>query len=142
MSVSESRVRAELEQVLDPCSTFTDNPVNIVDLGLVDEVTVEEGTVGVRLLPTNGMCMYMMHMSEEVTERVGALEGVETVEVTQETGKIWTPVRMSEEARERRQQVFRERAEEHDLTPYYEDGEVANAQTDGDTEAEIDADAD
>lgn len=145
MSVSESRVRAELEEVLDPCSTFTDNPISIVDLGLVDEVTIEDGTVRVWLLPTNGMCMYMMNMSEEVQERVGDLEGVDSVEVTQETGKIWTPVRMSEQARENRQQVFRERAEKHDLTPYYEDGEAvddADADRDSGPGADADVDAD
>lgn len=140
MSVSESRVRAELEEVLDPCSTFTDTPVSIVDLGLVDEVRVEDGAVAVRLLPTNQMCMYMMNMSDEIQERVGELEGVESVDVTQETAKIWTPVRMSDDAREERQQVFRERAEKHGLTPYYdEDGEAGTDPT-GDVEADADAD--
>lgn len=138
MSASESRVRAELEEVLDPCSTFTDNPVSIVDLGLVDELDVEDGAVSVRLLPTNQMCMYMMNMSDEIQERVGDLEGVESVEVTQETAKIWTPVRMSDEARRERKEVFEERAEKHGLTPYYD--EETGADDTGDVEVDADAD--
>jgi len=116
----ESRIHAELEQVLDPCSTFTDNPVNIVDLGLVEEVTVEDGVATIRLLPTNQMCMYMMNMSDEIQERLAEFDELEDVQVTQENGKLWTPVRMSDEARQERRQIFEERAEKHDLTPYTE----------------------
>jgi len=119
-STLESRIHAELEQILDPCSTFTDNPVNIVDLGLVDEVTVEDGVAEIRLLPTNQMCMYMMNMSDEIQERLGEFDDLEDIGVTQENGKLWTPVRMSDEARQERQQIFEERAEKHGITPYTE----------------------
>lgn len=119
-STLESRIHAELEQVLDPCSTFTDNPVNIVDLGLVEEVTVEDGIAEIRLLPTNQMCMYMMNMSDEIQDRLGEFDDLNEIRVTQENGKLWTPVRMSDEARQERKQIFEERAEKHGLTPYTE----------------------
>ena len=39
----EDRVRERLDEVLDPCSTFTERPQSVVDLGLIDGVTVENG---------------------------------------------------------------------------------------------------
>lgn len=113
----EAVVYQELEQVLDPCSTFTDNPVNIIDLGLVEDVEVDGTSVTITLLPTNQMCMYMLNMSDEIQRRLDDKPGIDDVTVEQETDKIWTPVRMSETERTRRQEIFEERAEKHGLTP-------------------------
>lgn len=120
----ESEIRETLDEVVDPCSSFTDQPVSIVDLGLVDGVSVNDGQVTVELLPTNQLCMYMLNIQEEVKERLSNLPQVEAVEVEQVTDKVWTQDRMSEEEYQRRHSRFQERIEDHDLTPYYdEDGQ-------------------
>lgn len=116
----EARVRAELDEVLDPCSTFTDCPQSIVDLGLVDGVTVEDGDVTVDLLPTNQLCMYIPHMSEEIVDRVGSLPAVDAVTVETVADKVWTQDRMTEDARAERETYFTQRVETHDVTPAYD----------------------
>lgn len=126
----EDRVREQLDEVLDPCSTFTETPQSIVDLGLVDGVAIEDGDVTVDLLPTNQLCMYIPHMTEDIETRVGTLPEVDTVTVETVAEKVWTRDRMTETARAERQEYFRERVGEHGLSPAY-DGEewVENAGT-------------
>lgn len=118
----ESRVRERLKSVLDPCSTFTRKPQSIVDLGLVDGVSVDEGDVTVELLPTNQFCMYVPHISEDIENRVGGLPKVDSVTVETVADKVWTQDRMTDEAYEEREEYFRRRTEAHDITPAY-DGE-------------------
>jgi metal-sulfur cluster biosynthetic enzyme len=116
----ESAVRETLDEVIDPCSAFTDQPVSIVDLGLVDAVSVDDGDVTVELLPTNQLCMYMMNIQDEVEERVTDLSRVDSVTVEQVTDKVWTQDRMSDEEYRRRHERFQQRVDEHDVTPYYD----------------------
>lgn len=116
------QVNARLDQVLDPCSTFTDRPQSILDLGLVDAVEIEGTTVTVYLLPTNQLCMYIPHMAEEIETRVGNLPEVSSVTVEVVADKIWTQDRMRNEAAQEREDYFQSRIEAHDLTPAY-DGE-------------------
>lgn len=118
----EDRVRKELDEVLDPCSTFTEKPQSIVDLGLVDGVAIDGGDVTVDLLPTNQLCMYIPHMTEDIETRVGNLPEVDSVAVETVAEKVWTRDRMTEEARAERQEYFRERVGEHGVSPAY-DGE-------------------
>lgn len=118
----EARVREQLTGVLDPCSTFTEHPENIVDLGLVEDVVVADGDVTVHLLPTNQLCMYVPHMTEDIQTRVGSLPEVDSVTVEQVADQIWTQDRMSESAASKREAHFQERVAAHDLEPAY-DGE-------------------
>lgn len=123
----QSRIRGRLDEVVDPCSTFTDHPVSIVDLGLVDDVGVEDGDVTVELLPTNQLCMYMMNIQDEVEAEVRALPEVDSVTVEQVTDKVWTQDRMSDEEYQRRHERFQERVDQHDVTPHYDqDGQPTN----------------
>lgn len=114
----ERKVRSELNEVLDPCSTFTDNPVSIVDLGIVDEVVVADGTANVTLLPTNQMCLYIMNMADEITDRLQELDFIDNVEVTQETDKVWTPMRMTETERQYRNRAFRQKVNAYGIEPH------------------------
>lgn len=118
----EPSVWERLDEVLDPCSTFTERPQSIVDLGLVDGIAVDGGKVTVYLLPTNQLCTYVPHMTEDIENRVGELPAVDSVTVEQVTDKIWTQDRMTEEAYAERQEHFQERVARHGLSPAY-DGE-------------------
>lgn len=121
-STLEARVRRRLDEVLDPCSTFTDRPQSIVDLGLVDCVSIDDGIVTIDLLPTNQLCMYVPHMTEEIEARVGEIPSVDSVTVETVADKLWTQDRMTAEAADERAAYFRERVETHDISPAY-DGE-------------------
>ncbi|MFB6298946.1 MAG: metal-sulfur cluster assembly factor [Halobacteriales archaeon] len=119
----KTQIKTRLEEVLDPCSTFTEKPQSIVDLGLVDGVAIEDGDVTVDLLPTNQLCMYIPHMSEEIETRVGEIQAVDSVTVETVADKVWTQDRMTDEAYKEREEYFKERIETHDITPAY-DGET------------------
>lgn len=118
----EARVRACLDEVLDPCSTFTERPQSVLALGLIDEVCVDKRGVSVYLLPTNQLCMYIPHMTEEIETRVRALPAVESVSVEVIADDIWTRDRMTPAARQERKEHFQERVAAHGITPAY-DGE-------------------
>lgn len=118
----DDRVRAQLDEVLDPCSTFTDRPQSIVDLGLVDGVDIDVPDVTVFLLPTNQLCMYIPHMAEEIESRVRSLPAVRSVTVEVVADEVWTRDRMTGAAKQEREDHFRSRVEAHGLTPAY-DGE-------------------
>lgn len=122
LSALEAQVREQLNEVLDPCSTFTEKPQSIVELGLVDGVSIDDRDVTVNLLPTNQLCMYIPHMSEDIENRVGKIPEVDSITVETVADKVWTQDRMTDEAYEERKEYFQERVEVHDITPAY-DGE-------------------
>lgn len=118
----DDRIREQLDAVLDPCSTFTEKPQSVVDLGLVDGVSNDDGDITVDLLPTNQLCTYIPHMTEDIENRVGKIPEVDSVTVETVADKVWTQSRMTDEAYEKRKEHFQERITEHGLTPAY-DGE-------------------
>ena len=114
-------IRDELMEVLDPCSCMSEHPVNIVDLGLIEEIEVDDGAVEITLLLTSQRCTYFLDINDEIRERVGSLSEVESVEVHQDTsGEIWTRERMSEAERTARRQRFYDQMEAAGITPYAE----------------------
>lgn len=114
----ERRVREQLQDVLDPCSCFTDEPVDIVALGLVEDITVSEHTARIELLLTSPGCSYLPYIENDIERRVGAIAGIETVEIQEVTDQIWTRERMNSEVREARRDRFRTRMEAAGVTPY------------------------
>jgi metal-sulfur cluster biosynthetic enzyme len=101
MPVTEDHVREELKKVIDP-ELF----VNIIDLGLVYEVTLldpsAEGKqdVKINMTMTSPMCPAGPQLVANSKQVVGALEGVGAVEVKIVLDPPWTPDRMTEEARD------------------------------------------
>ena len=116
----EFRIRKRLDEVLDPCSTFTERPQSIVDLGLVDGVSVDDGDVTVDLLPTNQLCMYIPHMSRDIENRVGDIPEVDSITVETVADEVWTRDRMTDDAYQEREAYFQERVEAHEITPAYD----------------------
>ena len=125
----ELRVWEQLDEVLDPCSTFTEKPQSIVDLGLVDGVSIESGDVTVDLLPTNQLCMYIPHISEDIKNRVEDVPEVDSITVETVADKVWTQDRMTDEAYEEREAYFQERVEAHEITPAYDGAEWSDETT-------------
>lgn len=93
--VSEQDVREQLKQVIDP-----ELDVNIVDLGLVYEIEVEEDRAEILMTLTTPGCPLHGVFDELVRQEVGKLEGIDEVEVELTFEPRWTPEKMSEEARE------------------------------------------
>lgn len=100
MPVTEDAVREALKQVVDP-ELF----INIVDLGLIYVVNVneaEEGksNVGIEMTMTSPACPAGPQLIQNSKDAVGRLEGVAGVEVKLVMTPPWTPDRMTEEARD------------------------------------------
>jgi metal-sulfur cluster biosynthetic enzyme len=87
-----------LREVYDPCCA--DRGVSIVDMGVVEDVRVDGTHVDVDLVLTTGWCPFVATMSSAIPERLRLLDGVESVDVEVVWDPVWTPDRLSEQARE------------------------------------------
>lgn len=75
-------------------------PINIVDLGLVYDIIINEGNnVFLRIGLTAPGCPVGGLLQEEVRQEVSKVKGVNSVEVEIARTPVWTPDRMSEDAR-------------------------------------------
>lgn len=116
-----TQIDEQLNKVLDPCSCHTENPVSIIDLGLVEAVEVRsEGAIRIELVVTSPMCTYFTKMAEEIEERVLGVDGVRNVTVEKNTQQVWTPARMDDSERDRRRRWFEDKMNEHGITPITE----------------------
>lgn len=91
-----SDVLDTLRGLLDP-----DVGVNIVDLGLVESVAVEDAAVRVGLIMTTPACPQSAYLQDESARllRAGPANG-RAVEVTVLDSPLWSPDRLSDAARE------------------------------------------
>lgn len=92
--MTEEKVWEALKGCYDP-----EIPVNIVDLGLVYEVKVEDGDVRVKMTMTAPGCPLSAWIARQAEDAVRSLEGVKDVHVELVWDPPWTPDRMSEEAK-------------------------------------------
>ncbi len=99
MAISEDAAREALKQVIDP-EWF----INIVDLGLVYLVTIDEAedksNIKIEMTMTSPACPAGPQLLSQSKMVLGALEGVGNVEVKLVMVPPWTPDRMTEEARD------------------------------------------
>ncbi len=86
-----------LKQVIDP-----ELMVNIVDLGLVYDVTSDEGAkkVKVEMTLTSPACPAGPQIIQQAKMALERLDDVEEAEITLTMSPPWTPERMTEEARD------------------------------------------
>lgn len=106
---NEATVYRALEEVYDTCSLFNRTNLNIVEMGLVREIKQREGTVHVRLLLTDPMCVYFFEIAQQVESVLKRLPGVERVDIESTTDTLWEPDRMAPAARERLARLREER---------------------------------
>src|SRR5260370_11269568 len=78
-------------------------PVNIVDLGLVYGVAIDNDTVKVRMTLTAMGCPASAYMSHQVKELIEKIPGVRHADVDIVLDPPWTPAKMSAAARVRLQ---------------------------------------
>ena len=91
--------------IMDVLRTVPDPemPISIVDLGLVEDVRMDAGagaaSISIDILPTFVGCPALEMIAGEITEKVGALEGVSEVDVRFLYDPPWTVDRISVEGR-------------------------------------------
>ncbi len=94
--VGKEEILEALKNVYDP-----EIPVNIVDLGLIYELTVdkEEGIVKIKMTFTTPDCPVGNYILSDVEAVVRSLEGVKDVKVELTYDPLWKPDMMSETAK-------------------------------------------
>jgi metal-sulfur cluster biosynthetic enzyme len=88
-----------LDNCFDPCCQ--ERRISVVDMGLIESIDVRDGEVKIEMVLTTGWCPFASRLLEMVEEEVGALPGVEAVDVEVVWDPTWTPERMSAGAREK-----------------------------------------
>lgn len=93
----EADIRFALRQVIDP-----ELGHNIVDLGMVYDIAVDEaGGATVLMTTTARFCPASAFLQEAVSACVSAVPGVDTVVVELTYDPAWTPERMAPEIAQR-----------------------------------------
>ena len=87
-----------LDTVKDPCMGAAGLDLSIVDLGLVYGVEVTDGAVNIEITFTEIGCIFTHVIGTQVYDAVGALPGVEHVQLTPRWLPIWTEDRLNEKA--------------------------------------------
>lgn len=103
-AVTEATVMDLLDQVHDPCSVAAGRPMSLVDMGLVEQVRVDEdGKVHIALTLTSPSCMMLGQIMEQVDRLLVPLCG-EAPKMTFDDGLSWTPDRIRGAAAEHRRE--------------------------------------
>ncbi len=94
-TVSQEEIYEALKSVYDP-----EIPVNVVDLGLVYDVQVNENNdVYVQMTLTFPGCGMGPHIAQQAEWAIQDIEGVEDVQIELTFDPPWSPELISEEAR-------------------------------------------
>jgi FeS assembly SUF system protein len=92
--VTPEEVYKALQECYDP-----EIPINIVDLGLIYDVQIDEDHVHVVMTLTAQGCPAHAFISEAVRARVAEIPGVKSADVQVVWDPPWDPSRMSEAAK-------------------------------------------
>ncbi len=93
-AVSKEDILETLKTVYDP-----EIPVNVVDLGLVYDVQVNDNDVYVQMTLTFPGCGMGPYIAQQAEWAIQDVEGVEEVEIELVFDPPWSPDLISEEAR-------------------------------------------
>lgn len=91
---TKSAITKVLKTILDP-ELF----VSIIDLGLVYDISEISGDIKISMTLTTIGCPLFQTIENEVKEKVSAIPGVKSVEVTLTFDPPWDPSRLSEKAK-------------------------------------------
>lgn len=95
MDVTKGQIRAQLNQIVDPCSLVAGAPAGLVELGLVRSLELREtpdgAAVRVRIGVTEPGCMMGASFAIKAREQLTALDGVASVDVELDHAGDWDP---------------------------------------------------
>lgn len=93
-TVTVDDVKEALRDVYDP-----EIPVNLLDLGLIYDIQVNEGQVFVQMTLTFPGCGMGPQIAQNAEWRIGEVEGVKEVEVEMVFDPPWTPDMITEDGK-------------------------------------------
>lgn len=92
--LTEAEVREALKDVIDPELGY-----NIVDLGLIYGITIQEHQVDVIMTMTTPGCPATNYIQEGTEERLRSIDGVADATVNVVWSPPWNPAMMSDDAK-------------------------------------------
>ena len=93
-TLTEEQLRAALREVKDP-----ELDMNIIDLGLVYDVEIDDGNVLVKMTLTSPGCPAGPMITNDVYKALRAIDGVKDVNVEIVWEPYWTPERIEPKIR-------------------------------------------
>ena len=93
-TLTKEDVLEALHDVFDP-----EIPVNVVDLGLIYSVEVDDGNVDVTMTLTFAGCGMGPYIAQQAEWRIAEIEGVEDVNVELTFDPPWTPDQITEDGK-------------------------------------------
>lgn len=99
MSVTRAHVLEALRAVPEPCSIAMRAPMDICEMGLVEDIEIDGGHVGVTLVLTDPSCVHFGAMRRFISDELLRLDSVQTVSVGVSRRTLWTPDRVRRPAR-------------------------------------------
>jgi metal-sulfur cluster biosynthetic enzyme len=93
-TLTQDTVLEALKDVYDP-----EIPVNVVDLGLVYDCSVDDGDASVKMTLTFAGCGMGPYIAQQAEWRIAEMEGVEDVEVEMVYEPPWSPDMISEDGK-------------------------------------------
>jgi metal-sulfur cluster biosynthetic enzyme len=106
--VDEEEVRQQLTHVIDPCSKANGGELNIIEMGLLKSIDIEDGNVTINMRLTTPTCMMIAAFVQQIEEHVGEVSGVKSISLETDDGLQWEPSMMdsnSEAVKRRENQV-------------------------------------
>lgn len=94
MTVGQDAVEDALRDVIDPELGY-----NIVDLGLIYGITIDDRVVDIVMTMTTPGCPATRYIQEGAHQRVLAIHGVDDANVTVVWSPPWEPAMMSDDAK-------------------------------------------
>lgn len=99
------RILDRLNDVKDPCSVASGEPMGLTEMGLVGSVDISEaGEVTVTLRLTSPFCEMIGFLKTEAIGAVESLPSVSSVHVRCDSGFDWSPEDMAPRQRRRREE--------------------------------------
>ncbi len=94
--VEEKQIVEALRDVYDP-----EIPINVYDLGLIYEINIrDDGGIKILMTLTSPTCPTADYIKEMIEDAVRGVDGVKSVEIELTFEPLWSPERVSAEARE------------------------------------------
>tara|TARA_B100000745_G_C20120929_1_gene383779 strand:- start:455 stop:766 length:312 start_codon:yes stop_codon:yes gene_type:complete len=92
--VTIGEIQEALRDVYDP-----EIPVNVLDLGLIYDIKIDEGQVYVQMTLTAPGCGMGPYIAQNAEWRIAEIDGVEDVEVDMVFDPPWSPDLITEEGK-------------------------------------------
>ncbi|MDE0799776.1 MAG: iron-sulfur cluster assembly protein [Rhodospirillaceae bacterium] len=92
-------VWACLDTIPDPCHALSGHDLSIVDLGLINGISRDGGSICISVTFTDPSCVFSYKIIMDLEDLAATLDGVSDITVSADPYPLWTEDRLSDKAR-------------------------------------------